>query len=195
MSDASVLFDNTSIGTTNSSGELNYRLETSGTHSITASRKTYITVSRDIDIIAPYSEFKALDINITPNPVFTGEDFVVKSNITNVGTMLDTLPVELIINGSAVENRSVTLGAGEKLEINFTRKEAKAANITVEILGRNNLLVVQQKPTSYLLIAAIATGIGAVIIYVLTSKGLLSLELLKQKFGVLSQKFNLLFKK
>ncbi len=195
MSGASVLFDNISIGSTDSNGEVNYRLETSGTHSITASKQSYIMVSRDIDIRAPYSEFKALDINITPNPVFTGEDFVVKSNITNVGTKSDTLPVDLIINGSTVDNRSVTLGAGEKVEINFTRNEAMAANITVDIMGQSNLLIVQQKPTNYLVIAAIATGIGAVIIYVLTSKGLLSLELLKQKFGLLSQKFNLLFKK
>lgn len=195
MSGASVIFDNISIGSTDSNGEVSYRLETSGTHSITASKQSYIMVSRDIDIRAPYSEFKSLDINITPNPVFTGEDFVVKSNITNVGTKSDTLPVDLIINGSAVDNRSVTLAAGEKVEINFTRNEAMAANITVDILGQSNLLIVQQKPTNYLLIAAIATGIGAVIIYVLTSKGLLSLEILKQKFGLLSQKFNLLFKK
>lgn len=195
MSGASVIFDNTSIGSTDSNGEVNYKLETSGTHSITASKQSYIMVSRDIEIRAPYSEFKALDINITPNPVFTSEDFVVKSNITNVGTKSDTIPVELIINGSTVENRSVTLVAGEKVEINFTRNEEMAKNITVGILGQSNLLIVQQKPTNYLLIAAIATGIGAVIIYVLTSKGLLSLELLKQKFGLLSQKFNLLFKK
>jgi len=195
MSGASVIFDNTSIGSTDSNGEVNYKLETSGTHSITASKQSYIMVSRDIEIRAPYSEFKALDINITPNPVFTSEDFVVKSNITNVGTKSDTIPVDLIINGSAVDNRSVTLAAGEKVEINFTRNEAIAANITVDIMGQSNLLIVQQKPTNYLLIAAIATGIGAVIIYVLTSKGLLSLEILKQKFGLLSQKFNLLFKK
>ena len=62
-------------------------------------------------------------------------------------------------------------------------------------MGQNVLLEVQEKPTNYLLIAAIATGIGAVIIYVLTSKGLLSLELLKQKFGVLSDKLSTLFKK
>ncbi|MDL5503159.1 MAG: hypothetical protein QSU88_08080, partial [Candidatus Methanoperedens sp.] len=61
--------------------------------------------------------------------------------------------------------------------------------------GQNNLLVVEKKPTNYLLIAAIATGAGAVIIYVLTSKGLLSLEILKQKFGLLSDKFSNLFKK
>jgi len=45
------------------------------------------------------------------------------------------------------------------------------------------------------LIAAIATAIGAVIIYVLTSKGLLSIEILKQKFALLSDKFSNLFKK
>ncbi len=195
MSGASVVFDNISIGSTDSNGEVSYKLETSGTHSITASKQSYIMVSRDIDIRAPYSEFKALDINITPNPVFAGEDFVVKSNITNVGTKSDTLPVELIINGSTVENRSVTLGAGEKVEINFTRNEEIVANVTVDILGQSNLLIVQKKPINYPVIVAIATGIGAVVIYVLTSKGLLSIELLKQKFALLSEKITHLFKK
>ncbi len=195
MSGAAVLFDNTSVGTTDSNGEVSYRLETSGTHSITASKTSYIPVSRDIDIRAPYSEFKALDINVTPNPVFTGDNFVVRSNITNSGTKSDTLPVDLIINGTVVDNRTITLTPGEKVEINFTRQEAAVSNVTVEIMGQSNLLVVQKKPINYLLIAAIATVIGAVIIYVLTSKGLLSLELLKQKFEVLSDKISNLFKK
>jgi S-layer protein (TIGR01567 family) len=195
MSGAAVMFDNTSIGTTDSNGELMYRLETSGTHSVTASKTSYITVSRDIDIRAPYSEFKALDINVSPNPVFTGDNFVIKSNITNVGTKSDTLPVNLIINGTAVDNRTITIGPNEKVEINFTRQEPLVTNVTVDIMGQNVLLEVQKKPTNYLWIAAIATGIGAVIIYVLTSKGLLSLEILKQKFEVLSDKINNLFKR
>ena len=195
MSGAAVLFDNTSAGTTDSNGEVSYKLETSGTHSITASKASYITVSTDIDIRAPYSEFKALDINITPNPVFAGEDFVVRSNITNVGTKVDTLPVDLVINGTAVDNRTITLTPGQKVEINFTRQEPLVTNVTVQVMGQSNLLVVQEKPTNYLLIAAIATAIGAVIIYVLTSKGLLSLEILKQKFELLSDKFSNLFKK
>jgi len=195
MSGATVLFDNTSAGTTDSNGEVSYRLETSGTHSITASKTSYITVSTDIDIRAPYSEFKALDINITPNPVFAGEDFVVRSNITNVGTKSDTLPVDLVINGTAVDNRTITLTPGQKVEINFTRQEPLVTNVTVQVLGQSDLLVVQKKPTNYLLIAVIATAIGAVIIYVLTSKGLLSIEILKQKFALLSDKFSKLFKK
>ena len=195
MSGAAVMFDNTSIGTTDSNGELMYRLETSGTHSVTASKTSYITVSKDIDIRAPYSEFKALDINVSPNPVFTGDNFVIKSNITNVGTKSDTLPVNLIINGTAVDNRTITIGPNEKVEINFTRQEPSVTNVTVDIMGQNVLLEVQKKPTNYLWIAAIATGIGAVIIYVLTSKGLLSLEILKQKFEILSDKISNLFKR
>jgi len=87
------------------------------------------------------------------------------------------------------------LGAGEKVEVNFTWTEDKAANITVAILGQSMLYEVKENPTNWLLIGAIITGIGAVIIYVLTSKGILSMELLKQKYELLIQKFNLLFKK
>jgi S-layer protein (TIGR01567 family) len=109
MSGATVMFDNTTIGTSDSNGEVTYRLETSGTHSITASKISYISVTRDIDIRAPYSEFKALDINITPNSGFAGEAFLVRSNITNVGTMRDSTQVELIVNGTAV--RSILPGS------------------------------------------------------------------------------------
>jgi S-layer protein (TIGR01567 family) len=188
MSGAKVIFDNTTVGTSDSNGEVTYKLETSGTHSISASKTSYITVARDIEIRAPYSEFKGLDINITPNPGFAGEAFLVRSNITNVGTKSDLLQVDLIVNGTSVDNKTITLGAGEKLEVNFTRIEAKAGNVTVEIMGQSMLYEAKEKPTNYLLIGAIVTGIGIVIIYVLTSKGLIDLELLKHKFSMLFKK-------
>jgi uncharacterized GH25 family protein len=53
MSGASVTFDNWTVGTTDSNGEVTYRLETSGIHSISASKTSYITVGRDIEIRAP----------------------------------------------------------------------------------------------------------------------------------------------
>ena len=94
-----------------------------------------------------------------------------------------------------MDNKTITLGAKEKAEINFTRIEAKAGNVTVEIMGQSMLFVAKEKPTNYLLIGAIVTGLGAIGIYILTSKGLLSLELLKEKFGLLAEKFNNLFRK
>jgi hypothetical protein len=202
MSGAKVGFDNTTVGTSDSNGEVTYRLETSGTHAISASKPSYITVTRDIEIREPYSEFKALDINITPNPGFAGEPFLVRTNITNIGTKSDSLQVELIVNGTAVDNKTLTIGAKEKLEVNFTRIEEIAGNVTVEIMGQSVLYEAKENPTNYLLIGAIVTGIGAVIIYTLTSKGLLSVELLKEKSILLkeavnlqTQKLSMLFKK
>ncbi|MCE8427970.1 MAG: hypothetical protein J5U19_06240 [Candidatus Methanoperedens sp.] len=183
ISNATMEYDNTTIGFTDINGVLNYTLETSGTHTLSASKIGYISVVREIDIMAPFSEYNALDINITPNVVFTDEDAAIKSNITNAGTKKDTLPVELIINGTAVDNRSVTLAPGEIKEINFTRKEAKVANYTVEILGQKGLLVVKQRPFIWnlILIVAIATGFGLIIIYLLTAKNKISFEEIRKK--------------
>jgi S-layer protein (TIGR01567 family) len=183
ISNATVSYDNTTIGFTDINGTLNYTLETSGTHTLSASKTGYITVTREIDIRAPFSEYNALDINITPNVVFTNEDAAIKSNITNAGTKKDTLPVELIINGTAVDNRSVTLAPGEIKEINFTRKEARAGNYTVEILGQKGLLEVKQTPVVWnlILIVAIATGLGLIAIYLSTSKNKISFEVIRKK--------------
>jgi S-layer protein (TIGR01567 family) len=172
ISNATVSYDNTTIGFTNFNGGLNYTLETSGIHALSASKIGYITVAREIDIRAPFSEYKAFDINITPNVIFTDEDATIKSNITNAGTKKDTLSVELIINGTAVDKRSVTLAPGEIKEINFTQREAKAGNYTVEILGQKGLLEVKQTPLIWnlILIVAIATGLGLIAVYLLTTK-------------------------
>ncbi|HEY9206645.1 MAG TPA: S-layer protein domain-containing protein [Candidatus Methanoperedens sp.] len=184
---ATVVYDNTTVGSTDTNGTLSYTLNASGTHSISASKKGYITVVKEIDVRAPYSEYKALDINITPGSVFTNEEFKVKSNITNAGTKKDTLPVELIINGTAVDNRSVTLVPGEIKEINFTRKETKAGNYTVEILGQKGLLEVKQGPLIWnlILIVAIVTGLGAIAIYFLTTRNKISLESIRKKLKLM----------
>ncbi len=178
ISGATVSYDNDSIGTTGSDGALNYTLETSGTHTITASKNGYITVLREIDVIMPFSEFRALDINITPDVIFTDQETVITSNITNAGTKTDTLPVVLIINQTEVDNRSVTLAPLEVKEINFTYKaDLPAGNYTVEILGQKELLEVKEvplkAPLNVFLIAGIAIiviVIGAIIIYLVTAK-------------------------
>ncbi len=193
MSGASVKFDNDAIGTTDSNGILTYTPQLSGTHTITASKSGYVTVTRDIELIVPYSEFKALDINITPAVATPGLTLLIKANITNSGTKGDTLPVDLIINGTAVKNTTLSLDRGATKEINFTGnlkgwmpEEVKPGNYTVEILGQTQLLEVKEEPLSLLLIGGIVviiTGIAGTVIYVLTSKNMLSIEVLKSKFS------------
>ncbi len=178
---ASVTFDNSAVGTTNIGGILNYTFNVGGTHNLGASKDKYVSVVREINIRLPFSEYKALDIGIVPGSVFTNEKAVIRSNITNAGTKADTKPVELILNGTVVDNRSVALAPGEIKEINFTRQEALPGNYTVEILGQKGLLEVKEEPLNLLLIGGIATGFGVIIIYLLTAKSKISLELLRQK--------------
>ncbi len=178
---ASVTFDNSAIGTTDAGGVLNYTFSVSGTHNLGASKDKYISVVREISIRMPFSEYKALDISIIPNVVFTNEQTLIRSNITNVGTKADTRDVELIFNGTVVDNKSIALAPGEIKEINFTWKEALPGNYTVELLGQKGLLEVREEPLNLLLIGGIATGFGAIIIYLLTAKSKISLEMLRQK--------------
>ena len=167
-----VIYDNTTIGTTDNSGVLSYTFGESGAHTISASKVGYVGISRDIDVRAPFSEFKAQDINITLSKLFTGEELVIKSSLTNSGTKEDTKLIELIINGTAVENMSVMLSPKQTKEINFTHvMNLPEGNYTIEILEQKGIVEVQKKPTSVLSITAIiATIIGALAIYIGTTK-------------------------
>jgi hypothetical protein len=160
------------IGTTDDGGNLSYTFNDNGTHTLSASKEGYIGVSRDIDVRAPFSDFKAQDINVTPSIISIGDNFVIRSNITNVGTKVDTRSIDLIINSTAVSNVSITLGPKETKEINFTqRMSLPEGNYTVEILEQKELIDVKKKPTSILSITAvIATIIGAIAIYIGTTK-------------------------
>lgn len=145
ISGANIRYDNATIGISGDDGSLKYALDKPGTHAISASKSGYITVSRDIDVIMPFTEFKALDINITPDIVTTSMNIVVRSNITNIGTKAGTLPVVLIINNTELDNLSVTLAPGETKEVNFTHKNTlPAGNYSVDILGQTGLLDVTE---------------------------------------------------
>ena len=171
ISGVTVVYDNTTIGTTNENGTINYTLQSSGFHTILATKSGYTSISREIEVRAPYSEFNAQDISIVPNNVSINDKVLIRSNITNVGTKVDTKPVELIINGSVVDNISINLNPKEIKEINFTYKASlPEGNYTVEIIDKKGMLEVKKGPFNILLIAAIITVIGAVIIYIITTK-------------------------
>ncbi|MCX9011422.1 MAG: S-layer protein domain-containing protein [Candidatus Methanoperedens sp.] len=185
ISGATVTYDNATIGTTNSNGTLDYKLETSGTHTVSASKTGYITVSREVEVRAPFTEYKALDINVTPEVIFSGQKYLVRSNITNVGTKADTQPVVLLVNGSVAGSTNVTIDPGKTQEINFTQEMTlPKGNYTVEIMSQKKTVEVKEEPLSYLLIGGLVTGLGAVIIYVLTAKNKISLDAIKSSLNI-----------
>jgi hypothetical protein len=170
ISNATIMYDNSTIGTTDNDGILNYTLQSNGTHTLSASKDLYIGVSLDINIRAPFSDFEAKDINIIPNSTFTNDKVIITSNLTNAGTKGDTKLIELIVNGSSVANTSVNIEPNEIKEINFTYKSPTPGNYTVEILGQKGSLQINKAPFNYLSIGVILTVIGAFIILLLTRK-------------------------
>lgn len=168
---ANITLDNSVIGTTNEYGNFYYTFNISGKHNLSATKEKYISVVKEISII---SKFEALDINIIPNEVYTSQEIIIKSNITNVGTEAATRTVELIINNTVVDNRLVTLAQGEVKEINFTRKAKRLispendnppGSYIVEILEQKKILEVKEEPLNYLLIGGLAIGLMIIIIY------------------------------
>ncbi|MFU8767958.1 MAG: S-layer protein domain-containing protein, partial [Candidatus Methanoperedens sp.] len=170
---ANITLNGVEIGETDIRGELIYTFDISGTHNLGASKTDYISVLREINIRMPFSEYRALDINLSPPVIFEGGETLIRANITNIGTIGEDRQVELIINSTVVDNKSLFLEPGEVKEINFTHKvELPEGNYTVEILGQRDVLRVDKKETSLLLIGGILTGIGAILIYLFTSKKL-----------------------
>jgi hypothetical protein len=95
------------------------------------------------------------------------------------------LPVALIINSTVVENSNITIAPGKNGEVNFSHKiELLPGNYTVEILGQKTTMPVKEEPLNLFLIAGIITVLGAVSIFVLTSKEILSIEALKAKLNM-----------
>ncbi len=187
ISGANVTFNGASIGRTDSSGILSYTFDVSGTHNLGASKAGYISVLREITIRAPFTEFKALDINFKPNVIFRDQKFLVWANITNVGTKNGTLPVGLLINDTVVENKNVTLAPGLIQEVSFTPKvDLSPGNYTVEILGQKKTLELKEEPVNILLVGGIVTALGSVVIYLSTTlKGKETIDMLTKKFNVL----------
>lgn len=179
---ANITLDGTSIGLTDSDGYLNYTFDISGTHNLGASKTGYIRVLREISIRMPFSEFQALDINFTPSVVFRNQNYFVRANISNVGTKTGTLPVGLVVNSSVVASQNVTLAPGAKQEINFTQKMTLApGNYSVEILGQKKTMQVKEEPINIFLVAGLITVLGALIVYLATTKNRIDLDEIRKK--------------
>lgn len=182
ISDATITYDNNTIGLTDSNGAINYTLDLSGNHTISASKTGYIATAKDIYVREPYSEFKATDINTIPSAVFENDNVLIKSNITNIGTKADTKYIELIVNNIVSDNKSITISPKETKEISFKYKVSiPEGNYTVEILEQKKLLEIKEKPLNIFLIVGIITIIGAILIYFLTKDQGLYLNKLSAK--------------
>lgn len=181
VSGAAVSFDNIAIGVTDASGILNYYLNESGTHTIYASKSGFATSARDIEVRVPFAEFRALDIRVN-DVIFSNEKAEIRVNITNIGTKAATLPVGLIINNTEVDSIPVEIAAGEVKDVTFNKEVAlPPGNYTIEVLGQKKLVEVKEGEFNVFLALGAIIVIGAIVIYLLTAKGKLSLDMFKKQ--------------
>lgn len=177
---ATVSFNNNAIGLTDEDGIITYMLEESGVHTISASKSGFATSARDIEVRVPFAEFKAIDIKVN-DIVYSNEKVEVKTNITNIGTKADTLPVGLIVNSTEIDSISVEIAAGEVKDVTFRKEIAlPPGNYTIEVLGQKKTVEVREAPFNVFLVLGVIIVVGAVVIYFLTAKGKLSPEAIKK---------------
>lgn len=168
---ATVSYDDTVIGTTDAAGIITYTPQNSGIHTIYASKSGFATAARDIEVRVPYAEFKAVDISVN-DVIVSNEKVEVKTNITNIGTKGDTLPVGLIINSTEIVSMPVKIAAGEVKQVTFTKEvNLPPGNYTIEVLGQKKVVQVKEAPFNVFLVLVVIIVIGAVVIFLLTSKG------------------------
>lgn len=181
VSGAAVSFDNKVIGMTDASGNLNYYLNDSGTHTIYASKSGFATSARDIEVRVPFAEFQALDIRVN-DVIFSNEKAEIRVNITNIGTKGATLPVGLIINSTEVDSIPVEIAAGEVKDVTFNKEiSLPPGNYTIEVLGQKKLVEVKEAQFNVFLALGAMIAIGAVVIFLLTSKGKFSLKMIQKQ--------------
>ncbi len=147
---ADVAFDNLSIGTTDSRGTVSYASDAVGSHAITASKEGVEDGSRKIVVTTPI-EMTGIEMD---DATRAGKTVKITANAENRGSVSDTTPVELKVNGNLEGTDNLTVGAGETGSLTFEYKPEEPGLYTVEVDGIQRTLTVEEKSN-----AGMAAGI------------------------------------
>ena len=118
----------------------NYTISVKGTGADGKERAVqfYFTVLQ-----AGQAQFVVENLMIAPQEIKEGETVTISIAVVNVGEMAGTYVATLLINGSAVENKSVTLAAGGSGQIAFTFVGTAPGTYTVSLGGKTGTFTVK----------------------------------------------------
>jgi hypothetical protein len=112
-------------------------------------------------VIAPLppqpADFVTSELNISPQETDIGEAVTVSVLVTNAGELEGSYNVNLVVNGTVVETREVTLAGGSQ-EVVFTTSGDEAGSYSVEVNGLEGSFTVREAPV-------ISTGISGGIVW------------------------------
>jgi len=158
---AEVSMDNVSIGLTGSQGTVIYAANLTGEHTLTAKKEGFNSATKSINIA---SSIKVVELKL-PEEAYAGKEMKISAVVRNEGSNEDTLPLDLLANGTIVESKNATVKGGENSTVAFTYKPEKAGltefrlseqsqSINVEPAKSNNWLI------ALILVLMIAVGAG-----------------------------------
>jgi len=158
---AEVSMDNVSIGLTGSQGTVTYAANLTGEHTLTAKKEGFNSATKSITIA---SSIKVVELKL-PEQAYAGKEMKISAVVRNEGSNEDTLPLDLLANGTIVESKNATVKGGENSTVAFTYKPEKAGltefrlseqsqSINVEPAKSNNWLI------ALILVLMIAVGAG-----------------------------------
>ena len=150
--DAEVFFDEEKVGLCDNQGTVSYSSDTVGRHTIKARREGYEENTKEIVVLTPIS-LASLEMDETAK---AGKKIKIKANLENTGTVDDTRPVDLKVNGVTVETKDVTVGPGESVSMIFEYVVPEEVGLyTVEVDGVQRTLTVEEKTSDWWIVAVL----------------------------------------
>lgn len=148
---ANLFFDEESIGMTNAQGTLTYATNLTGDHIIRATKEGYDNVTRKVTVLSPI-----VVQNITvPEKASTGQTVKISAAVSNIGSESDSRDLQLSVNGTPVENRTVTLGPMKNSTEVFNYKTKDPGAYRVSLDGQTRIMNVEKSQSNSALIALI----------------------------------------
>jgi S-layer protein (TIGR01567 family) len=148
IENASVSFDDQSIGYTSAQGTLTFSTNETGEHSIKAEKEGFSPATKSITVMSPI----AVQSLNAPEKASVGQEIKITAGVRNTGTENDTRRLDLKLNNSIVESENVTVKAGENATAAFSYKlnstglhrfslDSQSVSVNVEKAQTNSWLI------------------------------------------------------
>ncbi len=127
--------------------------------------------------LTPPADFQISDLKVTPSEVEAGEEVTVSVRITNVGGQTGSYTLQLLINQTIEETKTVTLEEGASTTTEFKIVKQTTGKYNIEIGGLTGEFTVSASssngshsdliPIGYLVVAVVAVAAIILVIYLL----------------------------
>lgn len=176
-----LLYDGKFIGNTSDDGKLEYVIKDPGIHKIKTVPDGFLPAEYNIDVIVREPNFIYSGLHIMPIDPVKKENVSLSVEVTNTGTAPGKEEVELKINGSVVDIRTVALEIGESTFLNFTYMSPQEGIYEAHVGTEKLEFEVQKKSIlSYVGIGLVVSLIVSRLGYPMVKKG----EKRKRKTGL-----------